>query len=730
MPQFNEENNSAPSLAETIRLHKKAGTLNNTVTFFEEETKAPAPKPADMGFFERTSDDFRALTRGEFSVKDVLKQVPKNAVKVPVKIAQTVAPALSKFVDVTGSIFGEGLAYAFDDNVRKQYRAGNLDILPTITNTTIPKLAKYTIAAGLEAAIFRSLPNVAKLKLTQMAGVGAIEGIGFAITEGMAKDETPEEIIKKFPLYGISGGALAVLAPYMLPLLKSEVKYLPTEFRKMFGKVEEQIAEETTKKLSVGVTTPEWTAVPVKTPNKRYHAYLRSQGYEPYMPDSELPTIQGGPAVNKTNELPNLPEGRKEPVLNVDDLEAPKVSSPEVTTPKTNIEVEEEYLRSQGYEPYTPDSELPVIKGGPKVNKSNAIENMSEGRATPALNSKTMTSPKVSSPQTEEEYLLSQGYEPYTPDSKLPVIQANKTGQGESTVPKKEMDNRDISYVYNTKQPQKAQADIATNKPETVSVKTKDGTTKTYVKTNPVDNRDITYDYNVQSPKKSQADVASNQPKTVKITADDGTTKTYVKSQTTFSTPNITKGEEVAVPSRQLPVGEGEVAISRLEKRMSEVAEAPQPNLTGERTVTYQAMVKKEQVRKAAEYVTANPEEAMAVLRGEKSPPEGILDNAIALALAKQAENAGDAALAVRLASLRSTRAGQEISFLTEVDPDSAVSAIETIIKARKDKAVRTSKGKSVQDSVNSVKKEAKEVLSQAQLKISEVDKLINDILC
>ncbi len=631
-----QKNPAGYSMMDVIAAHKKAGTASKAAKFYD----APAPtstvklsdklaaakpvEPAEESFFTRTSDSWRALRNNEFTVGDVVKEMPGAFADTVDGVTGFVAPALNKFFKTTGSIFGEGLAYAIDPTVREQYKAGNLDILPTITKMTVPKLAKYTMAAGLETAIFRSIPNVAKLKLTQLGGVGALEGVGFAISEGMAKDETPEEILKKMPLYGVSGAAMAVLTPFMIPLLRTEVTHMPGQLRNMFKKVEQDIVETETRKLSVFSEKSIPTAVPVSTPNKRYHAYLRSQGYEPYIPDEQLPVIQGGPKVDKSRDLPNVPEGRVEPVIKTKDLEPPKVSSP-----KTAVEVEEDYLRSQGYEPYIPDAELPVIQ--------------TQGR-----------SPKG------------------TVAPKPPAVP-------KSTEPKTE-------YVYDVAQPQKAQADIVASKPKTVSIKAEDGTTKTYVKSAPA----------------------------------------------TSVTPEVVKGDTVAVPASQLPVGEGATAVSRLEERMVRASDTPEANrLQGEKRATYQQMTKADQMKKAATYVTENPEEAMAVLRGEKAAPDGILDNAIALALSKQADATGDRQLAVRLASLRSTRAGQEISLLTEADPDSIVSVLETIIKARKERAIRTTKkGTSVTKEVEATKKSAESALSKAQLKVADAEKLIDDILC
>lgn len=636
----NNSNNTGLRITDVIKEHQRAGTVNTSVQFHASDlgnstpvTTTPDTKIRDLNFFQKTSESYRAMRNGEFSFTDVVKQVPKTAVRQGVAVSNFVAPAITKFLDTTGSIFGEGLAYAFDPNVRKQYRAGNLDILPTITETTLPKLAKYTIAAGLETAIFRSIPDVAKLKLTKLGlgGLGALEGIGFAISEGLAKDETPEEILKKMPLYGVSGATLGVLTPYLVPLLKSEVKYLPRELKKMITGLEESIPPTPTRQLDVQTTQTSHTAVPVSTPKSRHAQYLRSQGYEPYTPDNQLPTIQQDITVGPKRDLPNVPEGRTMPVLDANTMESPKVSSP-----KTKAQVEEDYLRSQGYEPYTPDAELPVIRA--------------DGRE-----------------------------------------------------PKK-----------------------APKKPSATT-----------------DSRDIEYSYDVSTPNKAKVDITEYQPKKVTVTDEGGASKIYVKSEQPVTTPKVEAVEPTAVkvPSRQLPVGDegGATRVSKLESRIvRDVSDPTNPKpLNPENAATYQAVTKKEQVAKAAKYVDENSDDAMAVLRGEKDAPEGLLDNAIALALAKKAELNGDSALAIRLASLRSTRAGQEISMLTEADPLGVVSQIEQIVKSRKSRAGRRTKGTSSNETVGAADKQATQVKKQAtvavdaaKLKIADAEKLLNDILC
>lgn len=159
--------------------------------------------------------------------KETARELWPSTKKVVGGIGRTFVPAITNFFKTTGSIMGEGLAYATDKNVRQQYEAGNLDILPTITKTTQKDLALDTVAAGLETAVFASFPKIAQMSLVQRGGAGAIQGMGAAIAAGIAEDKSPEEIVKSLPLYGVGGAAIAGITPYLIPILAKEIGRTP-----------------------------------------------------------------------------------------------------------------------------------------------------------------------------------------------------------------------------------------------------------------------------------------------------------------------------------------------------------------------------------------------------------------------------------------------------------------------------------------------------------------------
>lgn len=144
-----------------------------------------------------------------------------------------------------------------------------------------------------------------------------------------------------------------------------------------------------------------------------------------------------------------------------------------------------------------------------------------------------------------------------------------------------------------------------------------------------------------------------------------------------YPSENVTK-----VSSEQLPVGEGVQKASALESRVKQSIESAPESIKTDIS-NYKEMNKKEQIAAASKYVISNPEEALAVLKGEKAAPKGLLHNSIALALEEHAATANDANLVLKLASLRSTRAGQEISILTERNPNSPITYIDELAQRK-----------------------------------------------
>lgn len=167
-----------------------------------------------------------------------------------------------------------------------------------------------------------------------------------------------------------------------------------------------------------------------------------------------------------------------------------------------------------------------------------------------------------------------------------------------------------------------------------------------------------------------------------------------------------------AVPREQLPVKtKGKKKVSRLEARVKKVLEKASPEQVEELGLAkYNEMNKEENIAEAVAFVEKNPQLALEVLAGQQQAPKGILVNSIYIAMERRAE--GDIELARRLASLRSTRLGQEISILTELDPDSAVRYMKDVIRVREEVFGKRYKKRSekqvIESTVKSIKKSIK----------------------
>lgn len=233
---------------------KQATTTNGVYSRFKTPTVEkvalpPIPEAAKPTIIQKLRDSRKGVSNyfaptAEVRVRDVLREMVPTTGKFLKGVAETFAPAITNFAKTTGGIFGEGLAYAIDPNVREQYKRGNTDILPTVSATSVQDLTKDTLAAGLEAAVLKYIPKTAKLPGMARFGVGSLQGLGFAISEGLAKDHTPEQIIENAKVYGVLGGTLEAIAPVLMPLLRTELKKVPSVVKQGIKDIWEQAAKK------------------------------------------------------------------------------------------------------------------------------------------------------------------------------------------------------------------------------------------------------------------------------------------------------------------------------------------------------------------------------------------------------------------------------------------------------------------------------------------------------
>ena len=192
-----------------------------------------------------------------------------------------------------------------------------------------------------------------------------------------------------------------------------------------------------------------------------------------------------------------------------------------------------------------------------------------------------------------------------------------------------------------------------------------------------------------------------------------------------ISVPEI-KPTKVEVPPSMLPVGEGRLKVSRLEARMKGLLDTSPEEARQLGLSTYrEATGGKERIAKLADYVTNNTDDAMAVLRGEKDPPKGFLRNDVFVALSNS--SVGDRELAGKISSYISTRFGQEIETLKNINPNSPVRYMTDLMKGRIEIVGGKEKVKGI---VSQKVKEGKAILKKNHLNKDDWETFISEIVC
>jgi hypothetical protein len=188
------------------------------------------------------------------------------------------------------------------------------------------------------------------------------------------------------------------------------------------------------------------------------------------------------------------------------------------------------------------------------------------------------------------------------------------------------------------------------------------------------------------------------------------------------------KPREISVPREQLPIGEGAEKVSRLEARVTDSLKKTSPeDIERLGLTTYKEMNKIETIKAASEYVIKNPKEALDVLEGKIEPPKGILRNSIYVVMENAA--ADNVALARKLTTLTATRMGQELSILTELNPDSPVKIMRDVIKI-KESVVEKRTGKKVEQIQKETAQEIKTEIKKSASKRPTWEEFIKEIMC
>jgi hypothetical protein len=151
-----------------------------------------------------------------------------------------------------------------------------------------------------------------------------------------------------------------------------------------------------------------------------------------------------------------------------------------------------------------------------------------------------------------------------------------------------------------------------------------------------------------------------------------------ISPQVTPTTPEEPKAQEIPLETKTSKVAQS--IATKLTEDFGELAQ-------------YTPTTIKEQASKVAEFIAKEPDKLRKVIAGEEPLPQGILGGTMIKAAEDYALQSGDVALIKDIASSPLTSEtsvhAQEMRMLAERNPDSPVSAIQEINKAREKTAAK-----------------------------------------
>jgi len=169
----------------------------------------------------KTSDYFQPTS--EVRTRDFIREVPKATFDTGKSMFQGTYNVATK----APKILGEGLAYATSKNVRDQYKAGNLDILPTVSRTTPTSMLADTGRAMLEVATVGKGPKWATgPNMAKRTAFGAGTGYGFDVLGRVADEGKVTKESFKPGTGTVLGGVFGAAAKPTTELVKDGVEQL------------------------------------------------------------------------------------------------------------------------------------------------------------------------------------------------------------------------------------------------------------------------------------------------------------------------------------------------------------------------------------------------------------------------------------------------------------------------------------------------------------------------
>jgi hypothetical protein len=176
---------------------------------------------------------------------------------------------------------------------------------------------------------------------------------------------------------------------------------------------------------------------------------------------------------------------------------------------------------------------------------------------------------------------------------------------------------------------------------------------------------------------------------------NDPKTKTTLALPVSQVTPEAVKAKLSQVKEGEFiepPIAQGETKVRGLASGVEEKAIENKLTKSFGTLPEYEVVNMKEQATKAQELLTQDAERAKRIAMGQEVAPDGILPESVFVAVENKAVKEGDVALLKDLASSsglteEATTMGQRIRTLAERDPESPVTAINEVVKAREQSA-------------------------------------------
>lgn len=149
----------------------------------------------------------------------------------------------------------------------------------------------------------------------------------------------------------------------------------------------------------------------------------------------------------------------------------------------------------------------------------------------------------------------------------------------------------------------------------------------------------------------------------------------------------------------------------------------------------YEEVNMKDQSDKAKQLVESDPDRAIRIAMGQEKAPDGILPEAVFIAVENMAIANGDVSLLQRLATQselvsEATEMGQRIRTLAERSPDSPLGAIQAVVKARQKRYERKNKGKTLSQEKRKVVSEIKEKAKAKKIEKEDWSSFVNSLEC